>query len=229
MEQGQILSAGQSKPASLTAAELRARFAAHQPGIRSFDNERVRGDHLLDPNVKLPPGLTPAAVLAPLIERASGFQVLLTQRTAHLSAHAGQIALPGGRVEPGDPDAVQAALRETEEEIGLSPSRIEVLGRLDTYITGTGYEIVPVVGLVREPFSLRLDPKEVTETFEVPLSFILDRANHKRETRQLPNGVRTFFVLPYQNRYIWGATAGILVNLAEVLAGRDAGAVTSRS
>ncbi len=218
MEQGQILSAGQSKPAALTAADLRARFAAHQPGIRAFDSVLVRGDHLLDANVKLPPGLTPAAVLAPLIERESGFQVLLTQRTAHLSAHAGQIALPGGRVEPEDRDAVQAALRETEEEIGLSPARVEVLGRLDTYITGTGYEIVPVVGLVREPFSLRLDPKEVTEAFEVPLSFILDRANHKRETRQLPNGVRTFFVLPYQNRYIWGATAGILVNLAEVLA-----------
>jgi len=213
----------------LTAAELRARFAAHQPGIRSFDSERVRGDHLLDPNVKLPPGLTPAAVLAPLVERAAGFQVLLTQRPAHLSAHAGQISLPGGRVEPGDRDAVQAALRETEEEIGLDPSRIEVLGRLDTYITGTGYEIVPVVGLVREPFSLRLDPKEVTEAFEVPLSFILDRANHKTETRELKNGVRTFFVLSYENRRIWGATASMLINLAEVLSGRSAGLVKSRS
>jgi 8-oxo-dGTP pyrophosphatase MutT (NUDIX family) len=213
----------------LTAAELRARFAAHQPGIRSFDSERVRGDHLLDPNLKLPPGLTPAAVLAPLVERAAGFQVLLTQRTSNLSAHAGQISLPGGRVEPGDRDAVQAALRETEEEIGLDPSRIEVVGRLDTYITGTGFEIVPVVGLVREPFSLRLDPEEVTEAFEVPLSFILDPANHKRETRQLKNGMRSFFVLPYENRYIWGATAGMLVNLAEVLAGRDAGPVKPRS
>ncbi len=202
----------------MTAAELRARFAAHQPGIRAFSSERVRGDHLLDPNVKLPSGLTPAAVLVPLVERPEGFQVLLTQRTPHLSAHAGQIALPGGRVEPDDKDAVHAALRETEEEIGLSPSRIEVLGRLDTYITGTGYEIVPVVGLVREPFSLRLDPEEVTESFEVPLSFILDRANHKRETRQLRNVMRTFFVLPYENRYIWGATASMLVNLAEVLA-----------
>ncbi len=217
MEQGQILSAGQSRSESLTASGLRARFTAHQPGIRSFDSERVRGDHLLDPNVKLPPGLTPAAVLVPLVERASGFQVLLTQRTDNLSAHAGQISLPGGRVEPGDKDAVQAALRETAEEIGLAHSRIEVIGRLDTYITGTGYEIVPVAGLVVAPFSLRLDPQEVTEAFEVPLSFILDRANHKRETRQLKNGMRSFFVLPYQNRYIWGATAGILVNLAEVL------------
>ncbi len=109
-------------------------------------------------------------------------------------------------------------MRETEEEIGLSPSRIEVLGRLDTYITGTGYEIVPVVGLVRAPFSLRPDPEEVTESFEVPLSFILDRANHKRETRQLSDVMRTFFVLPYESRYIWGATASMLVNLAEVLA-----------
>ncbi len=224
MEQGQILSAGQSKPASLTAAELRARFAVHQPGIRAFSSERVRGDHLLDPNVKLPPGLIPAAVLAPLVERATGFQVLLTQRTPHLSAHAGQISLPGGRIEPDDKDAVQAALRETEEEIGLSPARIEVLGRLDTYVTGTGYEIVPVVGLVTGPFSLILDPKEVTEAFEVPLSFILDRANHKRETRLLRNVMRTFFVLPYENRYIWGATASILVNLAEVLAPVKTGA-----
>jgi len=202
----------------LTAAEVRARFAAHQPGIRSFDSERVRGDHLLDPGVKLPPGLTPAAVLVPLLERESGLQVLLTQRTANLSAHAGQIALPGGRVEPEDTDAVQAALRETEEEIGLPRSGVEAVGRLDTYITGTGFEIVPVVGLVRAAFALRLDPEEVTEAFEVPLSFILDRANHKRETRQLKNGVRSFFVLPFESRYIWGATAGILVNLAEVLA-----------
>ena len=217
MEQGQILSAGATRRA-LGAADVRARFKAHAPGIRTFGGEGVRGDHLLNADVKLPPGLTPAAVLAPLIERPSGFQVLLTQRTAHLSAHGGQISFPGGRIETGDRDAVQAALRETGEEIGIGKSQIEVIGQLDTYITGTGFEIFPVAGLVRGNFTLRLDPEEVTEAFEVPLSFILDPANHRRETRKLQNGMRTFYVLPYENRYIWGATAGILVNLAEILA-----------
>jgi 8-oxo-dGTP pyrophosphatase MutT (NUDIX family) len=202
----------------LSAAELRLAFKAHAPGIRSFGGEGVRGDHLLNADVKLPPGLTPAAVLVPLIERPSGFQVLLTQRTAHLSAHGGQISFPGGRIEKGDLDPVQAALRETGEEIGLDPAQIEAIGPLDTYITGTGFEIFPVAGLVRGNFTLRLDPEEVTEAFEVPLSFILDPANHRRETRKLQNGMRTFYVLPYENRYIWGATAGILVNLAEILA-----------
>jgi len=217
MEQGQILSPGSARRA-LSAAELRLAFKAHAPGIRSFGGEGVRGDHLLNADVKLPPGLTPAAVLVPLIERPSGFQVLLTQRTAHLSAHGGQISFPGGRIEKGDLDPVQAALRETGEEIGLDPAQIEAIGPLDTYITGTGFEIFPVAGLVRGNFTLRLDPEEVTEAFEVPLSFILDPANHRRETRKLQNGMRTFYVLPYENRYIWGATAGILVNLAEILA-----------
>jgi 8-oxo-dGTP pyrophosphatase MutT (NUDIX family) len=217
MEHGHILSAGQHRDDSLNAAGIRARFADHQPGIRSFDTERVRGDHILDPDLKLPPGLRAAAVLVGLVERRNELFVLLTQRHEGLSAHAGQIAFPGGGVEPGDSDAVHAALRETEEEIGLKADRIEVIGRLDTYITGTGFEIVPVVALLRPPFELHPDPREVTEIFEVPLAFILDPANHRRETKQLKNGMRTFFVLPYETRRIWGATAGMLVNLAEVL------------
>ncbi|HZT52256.1 MAG TPA: CoA pyrophosphatase, partial [Stellaceae bacterium] len=115
-------------------------------------------------------------------------------------------------------DAVAAALRETHEEIGLPPERVEVIGRLDTYITGTGYEIVPVVALVRPPLAVMPDPSEVADVFEVSLSHVADRANYRRETRQLRNGVRTFFVLSHDTRYIWGATAGILANLAEVLA-----------
>ncbi len=201
----------------MNAAAVRGRFGAYRPGLRSFDSEQVRGDHLLSPDVKLPPGLCPAAVLVPIVDRPTGLSVLLTQRHEKLSAHAGQISLPGGRVEPSDADAAAAALRETREEIGLSAEHIEVIGRLDTYITGTGFEIVPVVALLAPPLPLAPDPREVTEVFEVPLAFVIDRANHRRETRELKNGVRTFFVLPYENRYIWGATAGILVNLAEVL------------
>lgn len=218
MEQREILSARHARSGALTAAAVRERFGAYHPGLRSFDTEQVRGDHLLSRDAELPPGLRAAAVLVPVVDRAEGLTVLLTQRHENLSAHAGQISLPGGRVEPSDADAVAAALRETREEIGLTADRIEVIGRLDTYITGTGFEIAPVVALLTPPLALAPDPREVTEVFEVPLAFVVDRANHRRETRELKNGVRTFFVLPYENRYIWGATAGILVNLAEVLA-----------
>ncbi|MGH7015025.1 MAG: CoA pyrophosphatase [Stellaceae bacterium] len=196
---------------------MRARFGAYQPGVRSFDSERVRGDHILSPDEKLPSGLRPAAVLVPIVDRPAGLGVLLTQRHEKLSAHAGQISFPGGRVEPSDADAVAAALRETREEIGLSADRITVIGRLDTYITGTGFEIVPVVALLAPPLPLAPDPREVTEIFEVPLAVVADRANYRQETRELKNGLRTYFVLAHDGRNIWGATAGILVNLAEVL------------
>jgi 8-oxo-dGTP pyrophosphatase MutT (NUDIX family) len=180
----------------------------------------LRGDHDLNPGMT-PPSLElrPAAVLVPLIDRAEGMTVLLTRRTAHLSAHAGQIAFPGGRIEASDPDASAAALRETEEEVGLPRDHVTLIGRLDTYVTGTGFEITPVVGLVRVPFPLTIDPAEVAEAFEVPLDFVLDRANHRRTERVLEHRKRVFFVLPFEDRNIWGATAGMLVNLAEVLAG----------
>jgi 8-oxo-dGTP pyrophosphatase MutT (NUDIX family) len=162
--------------------------------------------------------LRPAAVLVPLVDHPAGMTVLLTQRTAHLSAHAGQISFPGGRIEEDDADPVAAALRETEEEVGLPRDRVSVVGRLDTYLTGTGFEITPVVGIVAPPYPMAIDPFEVAEAFEVPLSYILDRRNHQRVERQSGAHRRVFFVLPYQGRNIWGATAGILVNLAEVLA-----------
>jgi 8-oxo-dGTP pyrophosphatase MutT (NUDIX family) len=158
-------------------------------------------------------------VLVPLIDRPEGMSVLLTQRTPHLSAHAGQIAFPGGRIEPEDADAVAAALRESEEEIGLPRDRVTVIGRLDTYVTGTGFEITPVVGIVAVPFPLAIDPVEVAEAFEVPLAFILDPSNRRQMTRMQGERLRTFFAFPFEDHYIWGATAGILVNLAEVLAG----------
>jgi len=218
MEQRKILSARQDRDNQLTAESVRARFGAYRPGMRSFDSDKVRGDHILSPDVKLPPGLRPAAVLVPIVDQPAGLSLLLTQRHENLSAHAGQVSLPGGRIEPTDADAVAAALRETREEIGLPADRIEVIGRLDTYITGTGFEIVPIVALLEPPLPLAPDPREVTEVFEVPLSLIADRANYRQETRELKNGVRTYFVLAHDSRYIWGATAGILVNLAEVLA-----------
>lgn len=160
----------------------------------------------------------PAAVLVPLVDRPDGMTVLLTQRTAHLADHAGQISFPGGSIEPEDRDAVAAALREAEEEIGLAPQHVSVIGRLETYLTGSsGFVITPVVGIVQPSFSLAIDSFEVAEAFEVPLSFILDPRNHQRAERVDGERRRTFFVLPYENRNIWGATAAILVNLFEVL------------
>ncbi len=166
----------------------------------------------------LKPGpLTPAATLVPLVERPEGLTVLLTQRTAHLHDHAGQISFPGGRVEMSDADPLATALRETAEEIGLAPERIEILGYLDHYETGTGFLVTPVVGMVQPGFVLTLDRFEVDEAFEVPLGFILDPANHRREFRMVSSGRREFYVIEYGERYIWGATAGMLVNLYEKL------------
>jgi 8-oxo-dGTP pyrophosphatase MutT (NUDIX family) len=141
----------------------------------------------------------------------------LTQRTQHLAAHAGQISFPGGRQEESDADSIEAALRETEEEVGLPRDHVEVIGRLDTYITSTGFEVTPVVGLIGVPYPTKLDPFEVAEIFEVPLDVIVDPANHQRHSREFKGRLRTFYVVPWQHRYIWGATAGMLVNLAEVL------------
>jgi 8-oxo-dGTP pyrophosphatase MutT (NUDIX family) len=216
----------------LTRDEVIARFAhSAGPGRRGFGGtadpveaaavrEATRGDRDLNPGWTQPSAaLRPAAVLVPLVDREGGMTVLLTQRTAHLHAHAGQIAFPGGRLEAEDADATAAALRETEEEVGLARDRVAVIGRLDTYVTGTGFEVTPIVGIVGVPFTLALDPFEVAEAFEVPLSFVLDRANHRQVTRTYEERTRTFYVLPFENRYIWGATAGMLVNLAEVLGG----------
>jgi 8-oxo-dGTP pyrophosphatase MutT (NUDIX family) len=214
----------------MTPAGIIERLAERRPGRRGFGGtddpieaaefRRVlRGDHDLNPGMSPPStALRPAAVLVPLVDHPHGMSVLLTQRTAHLTAHAGQISFPGGRIEEHDPDAVAAALRETEEEVGLPRDRVNVIGRLDTYVTGTGFEITPIVGIVMPPFALTIDPYEVAEAFEVPLAFILDRRNHQRVERESAGHTRCFFVLPYEGRNIWGATAGILVNLAEVLA-----------
>jgi len=199
----------------LNGETLRRRLVLR--GIDMADTGRTRGDHDLNPDLRPDGPLRPAAVLVPLVDRADGLTVLLTERTAHLHAHAGQISFPGGAFEPGDADAVAAALRETEEEVGLAPEQVEVVGRLDTYVTRTGFEVTPVVGLVRPPVLLRPDPFEVADVFEVPLDFILDPARPARHSLEFLGRPRFFYAFPYENRYIWGATAGMLYNLQEVL------------
>jgi 8-oxo-dGTP pyrophosphatase MutT (NUDIX family) len=158
----------------------------------------------------------PAAVLVPIVARAS-LSVLLTQRTDSLPSHAGQIAFPGGKMEAQDHDPTATALREAQEEIGLDPRFVEPLGYLDTYRTGTGYCIFPVVALVREGFALALDAREVADTFEVPLAFLMDEANHATHTRAWRGAERRFYAMPFEQRYIWGATAGIMKNMHQRL------------
>ncbi|HEX9195581.1 MAG TPA: CoA pyrophosphatase [Azonexus sp.] len=161
--------------------------------------------------------LTPAAVLFPIVLRDDGHTVLLTQRTAHLRDHAGQISFPGGRVEAADASPLHTALRETEEEIGLSRKQVEILGYLPEYRTGTGFRVTPVVALVTPPFELAIDPFEVAEAFEVPLSFLLDPANHQRHSLHYRGALRQFFAMPYGDYFIWGATAGMIRSLTERL------------
>ena len=158
----------------------------------------------------------PAAVLVPVVARLP-LTVLLTQRTDDLPRHAGQIAFPGGKIEEDDRDPIAAALREAEEEIGLDPRLVEPLGYLDAYRTGTGYRILPVVGLVKPGFRLKLDDREVADAFEVPLSFLMDERNHQTHVRSLRGVERRFYAMPFEERYIWGATAGIMKNLHQRL------------
>jgi 8-oxo-dGTP pyrophosphatase MutT (NUDIX family) len=158
-----------------------------------------------------------AAVLVPIVNHSNGPSVLLTKRTDHLSKHPGQISFPGGAVDNTDRDSEAAALRETEEEIGLSREYVSVAGRLDGYRTGTGFEIVPIVGLVKPGFSLTLQEDEVAAAFEVPLDFFLDRANHRKESAVWQGVRRHYYTMPYQEWHIWGATAAMLVNLCDVL------------
>lgn len=182
------------------------------PSWTASEQAKRAGEGALEPGP-----LTPAATLVPLVDRPGGLTVLLTQRTGHLHDHAGQISFPGGRVEPTDESPLATALRETQEEIGLAPEHIDILGYLDRYETGTGFLVTPVVGLVTPGFTLELDTFEVAEAFEVPLAFILDPAHHRRAAREVPSGRREFYVIEYESRYIWGATAGMLVNLYEKL------------
>lgn len=180
----------------------------------------ITGDNMPD---LAPPLLTPAAVLVPFVlGPAPG--VLLTKRTAHLSSHAGQVSFPGGRIDPDDASPEAAALREAEEEIGLPPDRVEVLGRLTCYVTGTGFRITPILGLLPEgtplhALDLRPSQAEVEAVFELPLSVLLDPDAPQRKRAHFRGRWREFWVWPHPEHYIWGATAGILVNLASRLRG----------
>jgi len=161
--------------------------------------------------------VTKAAVLIPLVLKGDGLSVLLTQRTNHLRDHAGQISFPGGRMDPEDLSPNDTALRESQEEIGLDPKRVEVIGHLPQYLTVSGYSVTPVVGLVQAQAEYVLDEFEVADVFEVPLSFLLDPANHQIRLWQSEQGGRRFYSMPYENRFIWGATAGMLRNLYHLL------------
>jgi 8-oxo-dGTP pyrophosphatase MutT (NUDIX family) len=178
------------------------------------------GDHRLNPGLRdmiVRDGLRDAAVLVPVVDHGPEATVLLTQRNANLRSHSGQVAFPGGRIDAGDVSAEAAALRETMEEIGLPGERVEVIGRLPDYVTGSGYRIAPVLSVVKPGFHLHLNPAEVDAAFEVPLSFLMDPANHHRQSRTLNEVRRYFYEMPFGERYIWGVTAGIIRTLYERL------------
>src|SRR6185436_18463946 len=177
----------------------------------------IGSDFSLSGVVPAPETWKPAAVLVPLVNRAPGVTVLLTQRTADMPSHAGQIAFPGGRRDASDADATATALRETEEEVGITPDFVDVVGSVDLYRTGTGFEITPVVGIVSPGFTIRADPREVADVFEVPLEHFLDEINHQIASREYQGRERRYYAMPYGERYIWGATAGMLKNLHFIL------------
>jgi len=157
----------------------------------------------------------------PLVARDEGLTVLLTRRTAHLRDHGGQIAFPGGRVEPADPSVAHTALRETQEEVGLSPAQVEVLGVLDDYTTATAFRITPVVGLVHPPVTPTLDAFEVDEVFELPLEHLFDQGNCQLNCILQNGRLHHYYAIPYRDYYIWGATAAMLVNLCRYLVHGD--------
>ncbi|MFD2204287.1 CoA pyrophosphatase [Kiloniella antarctica] len=181
-------------------------------------DDKLRGDHDLNPGfLDLERRRIAAAVIVPLVARPNGYFVLLTKRTDHLYDHAGQVSFPGGRVDPGDKDHNDAALRELEEEVGLPRKHVTLIGRLDTYLTRTGFDITPVVGLIKPPFPVNPDRFEVAEVFEVPLNFFLKPSNRQRHSKEFEGHKRYYYAYPYENYFIWGATAGMLTNLCEVL------------
>jgi 8-oxo-dGTP pyrophosphatase MutT (NUDIX family) len=189
--------------------------------LHAAPEDRPRfSDDDLNPHARMiPQGETPkpAAVLVPVVPRGEGLHLLLTQRQPHLKRHAGQVAFPGGRVDETDADAVAAALRETAEETGITPDFVEPLGFLDTYLTSTNYRVVPVVAVVRPGFQLMPHAGEVADVFEVPLAFLMNPKHHERHSREFQGAERFFYAMPWQERYIWGATAGMIRNLYRLL------------
>jgi 8-oxo-dGTP pyrophosphatase MutT (NUDIX family) len=202
------------------SAESFRRRALHQAGAPLETAWRDHGDHLLNPQfvqTAMELKLKDAAVLVPVVDDGEEAKVILTQRTATLRKHSGQIAFPGGAVDPEDGSPERAAIREAEEEIGLDPRFVEPLARLPQYYAMTGFRITPVLAVVSRGFDLKLNPTEVDDAFEVPLSFLMNEANHQRGSRQFNGTERHFYLMPYENRNIWGITAGILRTLYERL------------
>ena len=205
-------------PLALDPNSLRQRFRVQpiwQPEITDESRQVMAADIIA--RRQAAGRVTQAAVLIPLVLQEEGLSVLLTQRTNHLRDHAGQISFPGGRMDPGDIDPNHTALRESEEEIGLDRSRVESIGHLPQYLTVSGYSVTPVVGLVQAQAEYPLDEFEVADVFEVPLRFLMDPANHQVRVWQSEQGGRRFYAMPYENRFIWGATAGMLRNLYHLL------------
>jgi 8-oxo-dGTP pyrophosphatase MutT (NUDIX family) len=199
-----------------TAAEFRRR-AAREKGHSGGDEY---GDHVLNPSLRrliVREGLRDAAVLIGAVDRPEGATLLLTQRNENLRSHSGQVAFPGGRIDPEDVSPEAAALRETEEEVGLDPSLVEIVGRMPDYVSGSGYRIAPILGVVKPGFLLTINPDEVADAFEVPLAFLMEPANHIRESRLWQEQERYYYRMPHGDRHIWGVTAGIIRTLYERL------------
>ena len=192
----------------LDVAGLRERLKRTPPASAVYGDDGARRER---------EDATVAAVLVPVVAHEEGLTVLFTRRTAHLKHHSGQVSFPGGRAEPHDAGPEVTALREAEEELGLARARVEVLARLPEYFTRTGFRVTPVVGVIRPPLELLPDAREVDEVFEVPLDFILDPRNHQRGSREINGRTAHFYFIEHGGRTIWGATAGMLINLYRIL------------
>ncbi len=197
---------------SPTRAEIVSRLAASPPIEELLTSDDLERQHEISQH-----GSKPAAVLLLVVNHPGDPTVVFTQRTAHLADHAGQISFPGGRSDERDETPEHTALREAEEEVGISADRVEILGRLPEYHTSTGYRVTPVVGWAEPPLTYRPDPHEVADVFEVPLAFLLDSGNHRYESAFYKGRMRKYWAMPYGERFIWGATAGMLVTFHRIL------------
>lgn len=195
-----------------TRAEIVSRLATSPPIEELLTADDLERQHEISKG-----GGKPAAVLLLVVNHPGDPTVIFTQRTAHLADHAGQISFPGGRCEDCDETAEETALREAQEEVGIPADRVEILGRLPEYHTSTGYRVTPVVGWAEPPLAYRPDPHEVADVFEVPLAFLLDAGNHRYESAFFKGRMRNYWAMPYGERFIWGATAGMLVTFHRIL------------